>query len=81
MADGVRKDGPKAEEMLQIIAKGIDQPVEIIRAGITYADREARLDFEDIKRQIAWHRKQGLIERDVDVDALLDKRFVVEVPK
>jgi len=79
-ADGKRVDGPTAETTLALLSKSLDQPAALLRQGITYVDREARLDGPDVRRQVAWHRAQGLIERDVDVDALLDPRYVKLLP-
>ncbi len=78
--DGKRKDGATAEDILALLSKSLDQPVALLRQGITYVDREARLDGPDVRKQVVWHRAQGLIERDVDVDALLDKRYVQMLP-
>jgi NitT/TauT family transport system substrate-binding protein len=80
-ADGKRINGPMANELLAIMSKSLDQPAELISQGITYVDREARLDGKDIRRQIAWHRSQGLIEREVNIDAVLDKRYVMLLPE
>jgi NitT/TauT family transport system substrate-binding protein len=74
-ADGKRLDGSTAEEMLAIMSKALDQPAELLRQGITYVDRDARLEARDISRQIAWHKAQGLLEGDVEAAALMDKRY------
>ncbi len=79
--DGKRLDGPTAPEMLEIVARGVDQPVEVVRKGITYVDREARLEGRDVRHQIVWHKAQGLVEGSVDVDALLDGRYVKLLPE
>jgi len=79
--EGKRQDGPTADAMLAIMSKGIDQPVELLRQAITYTDRDVRLDGKDIYRQVAWHQKHGLIEHEVDVDKLLDKRYAQFLPE
>ena len=78
--DGKRRDGDKASEMLAIMAKALDQPAELLREGIPYVDRESRLDIDDIGRQIVWYRAQGLLEGNVDVNALVDRRYAVPLP-
>jgi NitT/TauT family transport system substrate-binding protein len=78
--DGKRINGPTANDILAILSKSLDQPAELLREAITYVDRDGRIDGEDIRRQIKWHRTQGLMERDVDIDALLDKRYVALLP-
>jgi NitT/TauT family transport system substrate-binding protein len=79
--DGRRADGPGAEEILAIMAKALDQPADLLRSGIAYVDRDARLDGEDVARQIAWHRAQGLMEGEVDARSLMDARYVVFLPE
>jgi NitT/TauT family transport system substrate-binding protein len=79
--DGKRQDGPTAPEILAIIAKYIEQPVEQVRPGIAYIDRDARLDVQDILRQIAWYKSQGMVTAAVTGDAVIDKRYVVPLPE
>ena len=78
--DGKRKDGPTADAILAIMSKDLDQPAELLRAGITWVDREARLDAADIRRQIVWYKGQGLIEGNVDAAALIDRRYAGILP-
>ncbi len=81
VGEGKRKDGAMANEMLAIMSKALDQPAELLRESITYADREARLDGKDILRQIAWHKAQGLMDGNVDAEALMDKKYVRFLPE
>ena len=78
--DGKRRDGPTAPEMLAIMSKALDQPADLLRQGITYIDREGRIDGRDIAAQIAWHKAEGLLEGDVDPNVLMDKRYVRFLP-
>ena len=78
--EGKRKDGPTSEAVLAILSKYLDQPVELLRAGISYVDRQARLDGPDIARQVRWYKAQGLLEGNVDVEALIDKRYAELLP-
>ncbi len=79
--DGKRRDNTTADEMLAIMSKALDQPADLLREGITYVDRDARLDGRDIARQIAWHRARGLLEGNVDAGDLLDRRYVTLLPE
>jgi hypothetical protein len=54
--------------------------VELLRAGISYVDRQARLDGPDIRRQVNWYKAQGLLEGNVDVETLIDKRYAELLP-
>jgi NitT/TauT family transport system substrate-binding protein len=78
--DGKRQDGPTAPEILAIMVKHLNQPVEQLEPSVGYQDREARLDMKDVLHQIGWYKSQGLLKADVDPDKLLDKRFLVALP-
>lgn len=79
-ADGTRADGPGAPEILAIFAKYTGQTEAQLRLGIAYVDPEARLDFADIRHQIAWFKAQNMLKAAVDADAILDPRFAVPLP-
>ena len=66
--------------MLALLSKDIDQPAELLRAGMSYVDREARLDGPDIARQVKWYKAQGLIEGTVDIEKLIDRRYAGLLP-
>ena len=76
--DGKRRDGPSAPEILAILAKYMGQPAEQLRIGIPYVDPEARLDFADMTRQLAWFTAQGMLKGNVTLDQVIDRRFAVE---
>ena len=78
--DGTRKDGTTADAVLALLSKDIDQPAELLRAGMSYVDREARLDGPDIARQVKWYKAQGLIEGTVDIEKLIDRRYAGLLP-
>lgn len=78
--DGRRKDGPTAPEMLAIIARYLDQPVDLVKLGLPYVDAEERLDVKDVQHQIDWYRSQTLMKVDVTADDLIDKRYAVALP-
>jgi NitT/TauT family transport system substrate-binding protein len=79
--DGSRRDGPTAPEMLAILAKYAGQSVEQVRLGIPYVDPEARLDFADMTRQLAWFTAQNMLKGQVTLDQVIDRRFAVAVEK
>jgi NitT/TauT family transport system substrate-binding protein len=78
--DGKRQDGSTAPAMIAILAKSFGQTPEQVARGLAYVDRDARVDVNDIRHQIAWFREQGLVKTEVDADAILDKRYVVPLP-
>jgi len=79
--DGTRRNGPTAPQVLAIIAKYAEQPVEEVDIGVPYFDREARLDVDDVLHQIAWYQGNGMVKGSVNGAALIDKRYVVATPK
>ncbi len=80
-ADGKRADGATAEAILAILSQSLDQPAALLREGIPYVDREARLDGRDIARQIDWHRAQGLLEGKVEAGELINARYATLLPQ
>jgi NitT/TauT family transport system substrate-binding protein len=79
-ADGTRKDGPTAGEMMTLLTKFTGQTADQIAPAIPYVDPEARLNVKDMQHQVDWYKSQGLMKPDVSLDALVDKRYVVPLP-
>jgi NitT/TauT family transport system substrate-binding protein len=79
--DGTRRDGPSAPEMLAILAKYAGQSVEQVRLAIPYVDPEARLDFADMTRQLAWFTAQNMLKGQITLDQVIDRRFAVGQPE
>jgi NitT/TauT family transport system substrate-binding protein len=78
--DNRRRDGPSALEMNSIIAKYVEQTPEQVAQGIAYLDADARIDSEDVARQIRWYEEQGMIKGRVEADTLIDKRYALGLP-
>lgn len=75
-----RRDGPTAMEVKATIAKNLDRSPEQIARDIPYIDADLRIDVQDIRRQVAWFREQGMVKGGVDIDALIDKRYAIPLP-
>ena len=56
------------------------QTPEQVKLGLLYMDLEGRLDEQDILRQIAWYKEQGMLKGDVDGKSIIDSRYVVPMP-
>jgi NitT/TauT family transport system substrate-binding protein len=80
-ASGKRADGPTAPAILAIIAKYLNQPVERVKIGLPYFDRDARIGVKSVQHQIEWYKSQGLLKGDVTAEALIDKRYAVPLPE
>ena len=76
-ADDKRHDGPKAQEMLAILASYLGQPPALIATAIPYVDSDARLDIKDVAHQIAWFQSQGMVKNAPPVETVIDCNFVV----
>jgi NitT/TauT family transport system substrate-binding protein len=66
--------------VLEAMAHDTGQTVEQAKFGISYIDRDARLDVKDVLHQIAWYRSQGLLKGDFDPNSIIDMRYVKPLP-
>ncbi len=80
-ADGTRKDGPAADEMIKILAKYTQQSPAEAKLGVPYIDADARLDVADVLHQVRFYKSRGLVKQAVDADAIIDKRYVIALPE
>ncbi|HVA14224.1 MAG TPA: ABC transporter substrate-binding protein [Stellaceae bacterium] len=79
--DGTRRDGSAASAVLGIMAKYLGQTPDQLRLAIPYVDPDARLDFTDMKRQLAWFEAQNMLKGPVTLDQVIDRRFAVDVER
>lgn len=75
--DGKRADQPTAPAVLEIISKYVDQPPDRVKKAIAYVDPDARLDVKDLQNQVDWYVSQGMLKTRIDVNTVIDKRYVV----
>ena len=74
-AQGNRADQANAAEMIALVAKGLGQPEEVVRRGVTYAEPEARIGVADLQRMLDWYETRGLQKFHVDATTLIDMRY------
>jgi hypothetical protein len=79
--DERREDQATAPAVLDLIATAIGQTPAQVRTAVPYMDRQARVDVGDVLHQIAWFKSQGMLKDNVDGNAIIDKRYVVPMPK
>jgi NitT/TauT family transport system substrate-binding protein len=79
--DERRADSTTAPAVIALLAKDLNQPPALVASGVQYVDADARLDVEDVIRQIAWYRAQGLLKAEIDPAVFIDKRYVRALPK
>lgn len=80
-AEGLRKDGPTAPAISEIVASWVGQTPERVRLGLPYFDREARVDMAAVQDQLDWYRSIGAIKESLVADNIVDTRFAVARPE
>jgi len=79
--DGSRRDGPHAEEVIALATKYTGLSPELVRIGIAYYDRAARLDVKDVLRQIAWYKAHGMVRGEFEPKSVIDLRYAEPLPE
>ena len=74
-AAGNRADQPNAAEMIDLVAKALGQPPEVVRLGLNYVDPEARITVNDLQRMLDWYQAKGLQKVHIDATSLIDMRY------
>ena len=80
-ARGDRQDGPAAPEAIALVAKELNQPESVVRAGIPYYDPQARISVKDMETPLAWYKSQNMVKANVQLAPMVDKRYAIEVPE
>jgi NitT/TauT family transport system substrate-binding protein len=79
---GKRIVNVKTREAATIIARyvypgrPIGSSAATVGVGAYAMDENARIDLQDIERQVEWYKTQGLIEQIVDAKEIVDESFV-----
>lgn len=82
LKDG-RFAGPAAEDVIKIMientrVKDAKLYKEMVPNGV---DLDGRLNLESMKKDLAFYRSQGYIEKPIELDAVVDESFVKEAVK
>ena len=80
-ANGDRQNGPTAPEAIAIVAKELNQSESVVRAGIPYYDRQARISPKDMNASLAWYKSQNMVKPNVEIAPMIDRRYAIEVPE
>jgi NitT/TauT family transport system substrate-binding protein len=70
------KVGAAYDEVVAVTARYTGAPVPVIKLGLPYQDRSARLWVEDIGRQMAWWQRHGFIKSTIPLKDIVDTSFV-----
>jgi NitT/TauT family transport system substrate-binding protein len=76
-AQGARKNQPDADEMIDIVAKALNQPPDIVARGIAYFDPQNRIVLSNMQDVLDWYEAHGKIKMHIDATALIDQRFAI----
>lgn len=80
-AKGERQNGPTAPEAIALVAKELNQPESVVRAGIAYYDPQARISMKDMAVSLAWYKSQNMVKPNVELAPMIDRRYAIEVPE
>jgi NitT/TauT family transport system substrate-binding protein len=74
-AKGNRADQPHAQDMIDLMAKGLKQPVKVVVDGLNYIEPEARIAISDVQRMVDWYEKMGMQKSHIDAKSVMDMRY------
>jgi hypothetical protein len=57
------------------MAKGLNQPTNVVVAGLNYIEPEARIAISDVQRMVDWYEKMGMQKSHIDAKGMVDLRY------
>ncbi|HEY1503419.1 MAG TPA: ABC transporter substrate-binding protein, partial [Stellaceae bacterium] len=79
-AEEARQDQPTADVVAAIIAQNTGQSIDDVKRTVSYDDPHARLNVQDVLRQVDWYKSQGMVKPDIDGARAIDTRYVIPLP-
>ncbi|MHA2890481.1 ABC transporter substrate-binding protein [Bacillus cereus] len=76
-----KKQGDQYDEIISIISKYTKQSKETIQKGLPYIDRDGELLKGDIQKQISWYYSANLIDKNINVDEIVNTSLLNEAIK
>ena len=83
-ASGKHVQGEGYNEMMRIMSAAMQQPAELLAAGLPYVDPLGRLLVDDVYGQVAFWQKLGLVDKSLNAKDVADLSFIqghFNVPK
>lgn len=71
-----KKDAKKLDEVVTIVSKYVKAPVEDIKLGLPYIDRDGKLLSSDIATQIEWYASHGMLKGKLDASQVANTSFL-----
>ncbi|MBQ8417565.1 MAG: ABC transporter substrate-binding protein [Phascolarctobacterium sp.] len=76
-----KKDAKKLDEVVTIVSKYVKAPVEDIKLGLPYIDRDGKLLSSDIATQIEWYASHGMLKGKLDASQVANTSFLEKALK
>jgi NitT/TauT family transport system substrate-binding protein len=74
--DGEAARAPATEPLLASIAHYTGLAPEKVALGLSFIDRDGRLDVASVADQLRWYQAQGYVDAGVKLDDVIDRRYV-----
>ena len=71
-----KKDAKQLDEVVAIVSKYVKAPVEDIKLGLPYIDRDGKLLSSDIATQIEWYASHGMLKGKLDAKDVANTSFL-----
>ena len=76
-----KKDAKKLDEVVAIVSKYVKAPVEDIKLGLPYIDRDGKLLSSDIATQIEWYASHGMLKGKLEAKDVANTSFLEKAMK
>lgn len=76
-----KKDAKQLDEVVAIVSKYVKAPVEDIKLGLPYIDRDGKLLSSDIATQIEWYASHGMLKGKLDAKDVANTSFLEKAMK
>ena len=76
-----KKDAKKLDEVVTIVSKYVKAPVEDIKLGLPYIDRDGKLLSSDIATQIEWYASHGMLKGKLEAKDVANTSFLEKALK
>ena len=76
-----KKDAKQLDEVVAIVSKYVKAPVEDIKLGLPYIDRDGKLLSSDIATQIEWYASHGMLKGKLEAKDVVNTSFLEEAMK
>ena len=76
-----KKDAKQLDEVVSIVSKYVKAPVEDIKLGLPYIDRDGKLLSSDIATQIEWYASYGMLKGQLEAKDVANTSFLEKAMK